>query len=408
MRAERILKQLDALSQCSDNTMWRVRSLGLKGQAAVLDELAKMMRTLGLEVYRDLVGNLRGRLTTYNSDAQYLLIGGYADTVKKAGKFDGVFNILMALEVLAKLLEENRSLPFHVEVVVLVDGARTYFDLPYLGCRYLVGQFDPSWLERKNKQGQVLRELIRSRHGEQPISQTRLPKNCLAYLQFTLADSNLLDQKMIAVGLSQGICGHVKFRVRFSKAGGYNAKLYGAAGANVVVYAFSNAVSQIEYYVRQRQALIQSSINNIEYEQAGREGVVAALGFEVTLFGLDDKILSIACQTLKNQMSKLTKNYAVTFEFEVLVNGKAVRTDSNLNRILGQSILQAGSEVEEVQSFEGQPLSFLASLIPSCMLVLRSEKGIYRHPDEYVRLEDIMVGLKVGEHFLRKLAEEVG
>lgn len=406
-RAQNILKKIDLLAQYSDHTSRWERSLGSQAQKSILEHLTELMETLGLEVYTDSIGNLRARLTSHNSEAQYLIIGGSTDTVKNGGKFDGTFNILMALEIVAKILEENVNLPFHIEIVAFVDGSQTYFELPYLGCRYLIGQFDPAWFDRKNKKGQTLADLIQNLTTNKLIRQTRRPEDCLAYLQFTLSDTAFLDQELIPLGISRGICGHAKFKISFSKSQDYNLKPYATSEANLVIYAFSNALSQIEYYTRQRQEWIQSSINNLAYKQAVDYGLIEVISFEVNIFGLDDKILSIALQTLKNQISKTAKSYGINFHFDLLVNTKAVKTNPKLNEILARSIIESGSEVERVESFESQPLSFLAASIPSCMLVLRSEKGLYRQPDEYVRLEDIMVGLKVGEKFISKLAQGI-
>ena len=70
------------------------------------DLVANWMRGAGMSVTEDNVGNLIGRYAATDAGARTLIIGSHLDSVRDAGRYDGVLGVLVgiaAVEVLQRL-----------------------------------------------------------------------------------------------------------------------------------------------------------------------------------------------------------------------------------------------------------------------------------------------------------------
>src|SRR5258708_37408860 len=73
-----------------------------------------------------------------------LFIGSHLDTVPRAGAFDGVLGVVLAV-ALVKLLA-GRRLNFQIEAVGFSEEEGVRFGVPFIGSRALVGTADEQLL----------------------------------------------------------------------------------------------------------------------------------------------------------------------------------------------------------------------------------------------------------------------
>jgi acetylornithine deacetylase/succinyl-diaminopimelate desuccinylase-like protein len=71
------------------------------------------MEEAGMDAYIDKVANVRGRVRGLNPEAPILLSGSHYDTVKDAGKYDGMLGILVPIAAIkAMLIQVHPLVPF--------------------------------------------------------------------------------------------------------------------------------------------------------------------------------------------------------------------------------------------------------------------------------------------------------
>src|SRR3546814_12001140 len=71
--------------------------------------VAGWMRAAGMEVREDEVGNLIGLYGHDASEAPVLMIGSHLDTVRNAGKWDGMLGVVIGIECVEALRKADRS-----------------------------------------------------------------------------------------------------------------------------------------------------------------------------------------------------------------------------------------------------------------------------------------------------------
>ncbi|MBU5899372.1 M20/M25/M40 family metallo-hydrolase, partial [Vibrio cholerae O1] len=85
------------------------------------------MAEAGMQVRQDAVGNICGRYEGERPGAPALLLGSHLDTVRNAGRYDGMLGVLTAIEVVQALQQQGRRLPLSLEVVGFGDEEGTRF-----------------------------------------------------------------------------------------------------------------------------------------------------------------------------------------------------------------------------------------------------------------------------------------
>ncbi|STU72095.1 N-carbamoyl-L-amino acid hydrolase [Klebsiella variicola] len=70
-------------------------------------------------VWQDSVGNICGRYEGQQEGAPAVLLGSHLDTVRNAGRYDGMLGVLAAIEVVQRLHQQGRRLAKAIEIVAL-------------------------------------------------------------------------------------------------------------------------------------------------------------------------------------------------------------------------------------------------------------------------------------------------
>ena len=103
-----------------------------------------------MSVHTDSVGNIIGRLAGSGKDTRALLIGSHLDTVRNAGRYDGMLGVVLPLICLEALKKRGESLPYAVEVVGFCDEEGVRFPSTLIGSRAIAGSLDASVLEESD------------------------------------------------------------------------------------------------------------------------------------------------------------------------------------------------------------------------------------------------------------------
>src|SRR5260370_41503342 len=94
------------------------------------------MKSRGMGVSVDAVGNLRGYYSGASPGAPRILMGSHLDTVPNAGAFDGLLGVVLAIGLAESL--GGLRLPFGLGVVGFSEEEGGRFGVPLLRIRALV------------------------------------------------------------------------------------------------------------------------------------------------------------------------------------------------------------------------------------------------------------------------------
>ena len=178
-------------------------------------QLAQWMREdCGFDsVTMDAVGNVVGVYHGANPAAARLLTGSHYDTVRNGGRFDGRLGILTPMALVRELHQQQRRLPFGIEVVGFAEEEGQRYTATFLGSSALTGQFDPRWLAQTDADGVSMREaMIRAGLNIDGIDELRRERrNYLGFVEIHIEQGPVLNQLGLPLGVVTSINGSARF-----------------------------------------------------------------------------------------------------------------------------------------------------------------------------------------------------
>src|SRR5262249_47309659 len=129
--AAAVLQRCDELAAFSEEEGRLTRRFATPALHRAGEAVREWMEAAGVAVRRGAVGNLIGRLG--DADRRTLLVGSHLDTVRDAGRYDGMLGVLVAIACLERLRDQGRSLPYAIEVLAFADEEGVRYGTGYLG-----------------------------------------------------------------------------------------------------------------------------------------------------------------------------------------------------------------------------------------------------------------------------------
>src|ERR687895_2744095 len=117
----RILQRCDALARHSELPGGLTRVFLSPEARAASDQVLGWMREAGMQARLDAIGNAVGRYEGERPGLPCLMLGSHLDTVRDAGKYDGMLGVVAAIECVHALNSRRKRLPFAIEVVGFAD-----------------------------------------------------------------------------------------------------------------------------------------------------------------------------------------------------------------------------------------------------------------------------------------------
>src|SRR5687768_13398754 len=161
LSADRILERCESLAQHSELPGGLTRVFLSPQARAATDKVLAWMREAGMPAKLDAIGNAVGRYEGERPGLPCLMLGSHLDTVRDAGRYDGMLGVISAIECVAALNAQKKRLPFALEVLGFGDEEGVRFGTTMLGSRALSGSLDLSVLKVTDSNGTSLEQAMR-------------------------------------------------------------------------------------------------------------------------------------------------------------------------------------------------------------------------------------------------------
>jgi allantoate deiminase len=119
--AARVMARADELAAISETPDALTRVYLSPQHLEANQRAARWMTQAGMTVWQDSVGNICGRYEGEQEGAPAILLGSHLDTVRNAGRYDGMLGVLTAIEVVDSLHQQGRRLKQAIEIVGFCD-----------------------------------------------------------------------------------------------------------------------------------------------------------------------------------------------------------------------------------------------------------------------------------------------
>jgi len=367
-------------------------------------QAALWMTLAGMTVWQDSVGNICGRYEGEQEGAPAILLGSHLDTVRNAGRYDGMLGVLTAIEVVHSLHRQGRRLKKAIEIVGFGDEEGTRFGITLLGSRGLTGTWPESWLAQTDADGvSVAQAMVLV--GLDPARihlAARSQEEIAAYLELHIEQGPCLEQEGLALGVVEAINGARRLNCCFIGEAGH-------AGTVPMSHRKDALAAAAEWMVLVETLTCEQGGNLVATVGMLRcgPGAVNVIPGEVTLTldirGPNDQPLDVLLNRLLASAQEIAARRQLQFSAEEFYRIAATACDSELQRVLSEAVQEVQGRLLTLPSGAGHDAIAIAERWPSAMLFVRCKGGISHHPAESVTVDDVALAIDAYSRAVLKL-----
>ena len=392
--AARVMARADELAAISETPDALTRVYLSPQHLEANQRAARWMTQAGMTVWQDSVGNICGRYEGEQEGAPAILLGSHLDTVRNAGRYDGMLGVLAAIEVVHGLHQQGRRLKQAIEIVGFCDEVGTRFGITLLGSRGITGTWPESWLAQTDADGvSVAQAMVLA--GLDPARihlAARRPEEIAAYLELHIEQGPCLEQEGLALGVVEAINGARRLNCRFTGEAGH-------AGTVPMSHRKDALAAAAEWMVRVETLTREQGGNRVATVGTLRcaPGAVNVIPGDVTLTldirGPHDQPLDALLDTLLNEAQAIASRRQLRFSAEEFYRIAATACDSGVQQVLSEAVQAVQGRSLTLPSGAGHDAIAIAERWPSAMLFVRCKGGISHHPAESVTADDVALAI---------------
>lgn len=392
-----ILDRCDELATISSNPEYLERVHLSKEHRAANDLVATWMRDAGLSTWQDAAGNQCGRLEGREPGLPALLLGSHIDTVPDAGRYDGMLGVLLAIQVVKRICDSKRELPFALEVVAFSDEEGTRFGTALLGSRALAGTWNEDWWKLTDEDGISLFEAFQD-FGLDPArlpGAFRRPESLVGYLEAHIEQGPYLEDADRQLAVVTSIAGARRFSLtmtgRAGHAGGtpYDRRRDALVGA-------SELVVEVERLAKETHTI--GTVGRLEAFPGGVNVIPGRVEFSLDLRAEHDVDRDACIDSIFAAARAIAKRRGLEFHITEIYRADAVHCDPELQQAFATGIAATGDPAPmSFWSRAGHDGMAVVAVTRFAMLFLRCKAGVSHHPDESVKKADVAAALDAYE-----------
>jgi allantoate deiminase len=377
IRAQRIVDWCRKLATLSEEENCTTRTFLSPPMHEVHGRLSDWMRSFGMQVWLDAVGNLRGVLA---GDGPRVIIGSHLDTVPDAGAFDGVLGVVLGI-ALCEVASLHKERPT-IEVVGFSEEEGVRYGIPFIGSKALVGKLDRGT-------SRLIEPDVRE-FGLDPalIPQAQFAPETAAYLEVHIEQGPVLESLNLPLAVVDSIAGQTRAEVVFEGHANHAGTTPMSLRRDAMTAA-ARWILRVEEFAQAQEGLV-ATVGRVDVTPNAGNVVPGRVSVSVDVRHRTDEVRLTAVRQLKSSAP----------HWETHLDQPAVPMNTALRERLAKAVADCGYPVHHMTSGAGHDAMIVAPHIPSAMLFLRSPGGISHSPRESVLVEDVEAALQVAQTFV--------
>ena len=398
----RIMERCEALARHSELPGGLTRVFLSPEQRAATDKVLGWMRDAGMEAKLDAIGNAAGRYEGNRPGLPCLMLGSHLDTVRDAGKYDGMLGVISAIECVHALNSAKKRLPFAIEVIGFGDEEGVRFGTTLLGSRAVAGIFDFQVLKAKDPQGKTMADALRE-FGLDPDGIPKLARKkgqVLAYAELHIEQGPVLEAEGLAVGVVTAINGFSRLRVTLRGAAGHAGTVPMKLRRDALAGA-AECVLATERVSKGHSELV-GTVGRLEAKPGAINVIPGEVMFTVDVRAPQDALRNDAVSQIRAEIESISRKRDLQTAIEILQEFGVTACAPRLMEQMDRAVASQGFKVRRLPSGAGHDGMALGAITDICMLFVRCKGGISHSPLESITQDDAAAGVRVLMSFIEQ------
>ncbi|MFO1305500.1 MAG: allantoate amidohydrolase [Burkholderiales bacterium] len=398
--ASRVWDRCDALGRLSEMEGGLTRVFLSPQQREANALVLGWMRDAGMDAHLDAIGNCAGRYEGGTPGLPCLMLGSHLDTVRDAGRYDGMLGVIAAIECVAALHATGTRLPFAVEVVGFGDEEGVRYGSTLLGSRAVAGTFDMAILDKRDAQDIAMRDALVA-FGLDPAqipAIARKPADVLAYAELHIEQGPVLEAEGLPVGVVTAINGGNRFSIEIDGMAGHA----GTVPMNLrqdALAAAAECVLAVERIARSMPDVV-GTVGRLETMPGAMNVIPGKVRFSIDVRAPTDGQRRAAADAMLAGVDDIVARRALRHTVTRLWEARTAPCADDMQRRIGEAIADERIAVRKLPSGAGHDGMAIVDIAPIGMLFVRCKGGISHNPAEAVTREDVATALRVFARFI--------
>ncbi|CND42134.1 allantoate amidohydrolase [Yersinia pseudotuberculosis] len=393
--ALQVLARCDVLAAISESPEGLTRVYLSPEHLRANRQVGEWMQAVGMQVWQDTVGNICGRYEGRQPDAPAILLGSHLDTVRNAGRYDGMLGVLTALEVVGYLHRHQQRLPVAIEVIGFADEEGTRFGITLLGSKGVTGRWPVEWLNTTDADGiSVAQAMVRAGLDPMDIGQSARAANAFcAYLELHIEQGPCLENAGLALGVVTDINGARRLQCQFTGLAGHAGTVPMGQRQDALAGA-AEWVCAVEALTAAQGEHLVATVGTLTCLPGAVNVIPGQVMLTLDIRGPNDRGVNDLLTRLLAEAEAIATRRGITFAAEGFYRINATACDSALQQCISQSISKVQGRCLALPSGAGHDAIAMAECWPVGMLFVRCKGGVSHHPDESVTSSDVAVAIQ--------------
>jgi allantoate deiminase len=383
-RAEAMLDELAAISAEPDRL---VRLFLSPEHRRAADLVAQWMREIGLEVFEDEIGNVRGRI----GKPPYLILGSHIDTVIDAGRYDGPLGVVVPILAVDTLQRMKSLPPLGIELVAFGDEEGSRFPSTLPSSAAMAGHFDPKHWGLKDLSGTTCEEALRA-YGKDPakVQSAAVPRGeAAAFVEVHIEQGPVLEVENEPLGVVTAIVGQTRLQATVTGEAGHagtvpmNLRRDALAGIAEMILA-AEAIARDHA----SDAMV-ATVGRVEARPGAANIIAGVARFTLDLRAASDTARNAAVDRFEREARAIADRRNLGLAIDPIHTIATTSCDTKIQEQLAAAVSARGAKPVKLPSGAGHDGLMMSKLCPIGMLFVRCKGGVSHNPAEYASPQDI-------------------
>jgi len=403
---QRLLKRIERSSKIGSTEKGGICRLALTHEDKLFrNEFKEYMLNAGLSVTIDDFGNMYGRREGVRSDLEPILIGSHLDTQPLGGKYDGIYGVLTALEIIETLNDYKIQTEHPIEIVNFTSEEGARFPIPMLGSGGVANVFtqEEIYLTTSSDGKTYISEL--DNIGYLGFAENRR-NNFHSFIELHIEQGPILEAEGIDIGIVKGIQGITWLEVNLTGKSAHagttpmDHRKDAFLTASKIRYEIQNIVEDIGNDVK-------CTIGKLKLYPNTTNCVPEKVDFTVDVRSVDNLVREDAVNRIKSKILSI----AAQDNIGILVKEIWDEKTTVFSKALVEQIKHVTNELnltsKDLYSGAGHDSKYMNLLGETAMIFIPSVDGKSHCEDEYSLDKDIKNGANVLLNLVCKLAKNI-
>jgi N-carbamoyl-L-amino-acid hydrolase len=368
------------------------------------DLFVSWAKAAGCTIAVDAVGNIFARRAGLDEAADPVMSGSHLDTQATGGKYDGVYGVLAALEVIQTLEDAGIRTRRPLEVAVWTNEEGCRFAPAMLGSGVVAGTYDLDFAYgRADKDGLTFGDELRriGYLGDAPAA----PRQFAAIIEAHIEQGPILDSEGTTIGVVKGIQGAYWFDVTLTGASAH-------AGPTPMEIrrdpwrALTPIVEGIFGIAQARGPWGRATFGDVKALPGARNTVPEKLVLTVDIRHPDTATLEDMVREMHDLIARNAAANGIEAHVEQVWYMPPTAFDARLIEQVTKSADELGYSAREIVSGAGHDSLHTAQFAPTAMIFIPCASGISHNELEWAEPDDLSAGADVLLHAVLALAND--